>query len=133
MRANLDPAIWGEKGWAFLENCLHAYDPTSRNAYLRFLHVLPEVLPCATCRQHAREFLTAHPPEERHDLSGWVEDFRMGVAERVRPQRCAFHASTLLLLMLLTLVGALVLGFAWSGGGGGGGAGGGAQTAFAQR
>ena len=125
MRANLDPSVWGEKGWAFLSNCLHAYDSSSRDAYLRFLRVLPEVLPCASCRQHAAEFLTKHPPEKRADLTLWLEDFRADVADRVRPQTCAFRAPALMVLMLLLLLGALRLGFAWPGGG--------SRGAFAQR
>jgi len=116
MRANLDPSVWGEKGWAFLGNCLHAYDSSSRDAYLKFLRLLPEVLPCANCRRHAGEYLAKHPPENRDDLSLWLEDFRADVADRVRPQTCAFRAPSLLALMLLLFLGAVLLGLAWPGG-----------------
>ena len=113
MRVNLDPSEWGEKGWAFLDSCLRSCDPSSRSSYVKFLRVLPEVLPCANCRRHTREFLTKNPPEDHHDLLVWLRDFRADVAARVHPQACAFSASTVFLLVLMVSVAAVLLGLNW--------------------
>lgn len=84
MRKNIDPSVWGAAGWVFLRNCLLACDDRSGAVYVQWLHLLPEVLPCGSCRAHARAYLSQHPPENHKDLVAWLDAFRRAVSERVR-------------------------------------------------
>ena len=72
MRANLEPEIWGPSGWAFLSSCVTACDEASRSDYLALLRLLPAVLPCSSCRHHAAEYISAHPPEKSAHLGDWL-------------------------------------------------------------
>jgi hypothetical protein len=87
MRANVEPEIWGPSGWHFLTHCLEAYDASTRPAYIQLLQLLPAVLPCAKCRQHAAMYLVKHPPDDSDDLGKWLRDFRTAVAVRVASER----------------------------------------------
>ena len=80
-RANLDPRAWGPQGWTFLSACAEACDEASCASYVRFLGLLPEVLPCASCRLHAAEYLADHPVDCR-DLPAWLRAFRAAVRRR---------------------------------------------------
>ena len=110
MRRNLDPQVWGGGGWAFLEHCLLAADDSSREAYIQWLHLLPDVLPCSRCRQHCAEYLRAHPPAQEKDLLAWLHDFRAAVKHRKEtsgrdlPSRPGW---TLWVVLLITAVGLL--------------------------
>lgn len=108
MRRNLDPSIWGRGGWDFLHSCASAHDDESHDDYVQFLSLLPEVLPCARCRVHARRFLRENPPGR--DVPAWLREFHADVSRRVRPQSCSLNTWTLLALLLLCGVVALALG-----------------------
>ena len=80
-RANLDPKAWGPPGWAFLSACAAACDEESAAAYRAFFQLLPNVLPCESCRAHAREYVRVHPPDAAA-LVAWLERVRRAVAQR---------------------------------------------------
>ena len=48
------------------------------------MRLLPDVLPCQSCRSHAYEFVSINPPEEAKDLKSWLQTFRSTVAARKR-------------------------------------------------
>lgn len=93
MRKNIDPVAWGAAGWVFLQNCLLASDDRSRPAYLHWLHLLPDVLPCGSCRAHAQAYISQHPPENHNDLVAWLDAFRAAVKERVQEKRTSSNSS----------------------------------------
>ena len=82
MRANVEPWYWGRCGWLFLSACVKAVDDESRSTYDTFLKLVPEVIPCATCRMHGQKFVKEHPPEKAKDLSQWLMQFENDVATR---------------------------------------------------
>ena len=87
MRKNLSPKIWGKSGWSFLRNCAEACDDESFPRYKEFLNLLPDVLPCEKCRQHAREYLRLHPPKPGEDLTQWLEEFENTVRARKQDEQ----------------------------------------------
>ncbi len=109
MRQNLSPQVWGRHGWDFLEHCLYAYDATSRIAYLQLLHLLPSILPCESCREHAALYLVKNPPEDAADLRQWLAVFRDAVAERVKGKRPSDRLPDRIVALLCVLVMAVVV------------------------
>lgn len=108
MRQNLSPKVWGPQGWDFLHHCLTASDESSRVPYLQLLHLLPAVLPCASCREHAALYILKNPPEDAPDLKQWLLTFREVIAERVRgPQQTGIFAYRLVALLTVLLLAAL--------------------------
>lgn len=85
-RASADPKEWGPHGWQFLRACAIACDSGSSEAYHRFFSLLPEVLPCAACRSHSRDYLL-QCPLDLQDLPRWVDTFEATVAKRVKHRR----------------------------------------------
>ena len=84
MRKNINPQIWGESGWTFLSSCLSACDEESRSACLMLIHILPQVLPCTSCREHTRAYIATHPPKLEKDLVKWLDAFKLDVKQRLR-------------------------------------------------
>ena len=64
-RINLDPEIWGGKGWFFIESICLAYptNPTEeeKKQYKIFFYTIPIVGPCNKCRQHFNKFINKYP------------------------------------------------------------------------
>lgn len=87
MRKNIDPQIWGAAGWTFLRSSLRASDEDTHHVYVRWLHLLPEILPCSTCREHAALYLSTNPPDQHKDLVMWLDAFQDDVARRLRNNR----------------------------------------------
>jgi len=87
MRTNLNPALWGRDGWAFLKSCAEACDEESLPHYKALVELLPHVLPCEKCRRHAREYIARHPVEDAASMGRWVRDFEQAVRERVSGER----------------------------------------------
>ena len=109
MRKNLEPKQWGPGGWQFLRDCVYACDDASRESYLQLMRLLPNVLPCAACRQHCRAFLETNPPEAAPDLAEWLDTFEWEVAVRVRPALSWSGLVPVLVLLLIVTVAAVVL------------------------
>lgn len=84
MRKNLDPAIWGPGAWDFLHNTVSAVDGASRGSYDRLMGLLPDVLPCASCREHAARYVREHPPDAAQRLDVWLQDFERDIRQRKR-------------------------------------------------
>ena len=87
MRTNLNPALWGRDGWAFLKSCAEACDEESLPHYKALVELLPHVLPCEKCRRHAREYIAQHPVQDAASMGRWVRDFEQAVRERVSGER----------------------------------------------
>ena len=87
MRTNLNPALWGRDGWAFLKSCAEACDDDSLPHYRALVELLPHVLPCEKCRRHARDYIAQHPVEDAASMGRWVRDFEQAVRERVSDER----------------------------------------------
>ena len=115
MRQNLSPKVWGPQGWDFLHNCLYASDESSRLAYLQLLHLLPSILPCASCREHASLYIAKNRPEDASDLKQWLVAFREAVADRVREPQGAGDAAYRVMAFFCVLVLAVIASFAAQG------------------
>lgn len=54
MRLNLNPKIWGSKGWFFLDSIALSYPAnpteTDKNNFRNFFTLVGEMLPCEKCR-----------------------------------------------------------------------------------
>lgn len=85
-RKNLDPKEWGPCAWRFLLDCAQAYDEHSAPAYDALVRLLPEVLPCSTCRAHAAEYIETYPVDTA-DLTGWLMTFREAIRRRKTRQQ----------------------------------------------
>ena len=113
MRQNVSPKVWGPQGWDFLHNCLTAADESSRVPYLQLLHLLPAILPCASCREHAALYVLKNPPELAADLKQWLLTFREVIAERVRgpgePSILAYRFMIILAVLLLAALTSLAV------------------------
>lgn len=86
MRENLDPKQWGPCAWNFMENCAKGCDGVSMAAYEEFVRLIPDLLPCEACRNHASEYIKMHPVI-RSDPAAWVRAFREHVAAAVARRR----------------------------------------------
>lgn len=86
MRRNIDPHIWGGHAWRFLEACAAALDDRGEGAcyesYKQLIALLPEVLPCAQCREHCKEYLREYPLPPARDIMAWLREFREAVKRR---------------------------------------------------
>ena len=64
-RININPNIWGPKGWFFLDSIILSYplNPSfdDKKKFREFFTLVPEMLPCAKCRQHYGEFISKFP------------------------------------------------------------------------
>ena len=111
MRNNLKPTVWGPTAWDFLDQCLFAYDESSREAYLQLMHLLPQILPCELCRHHSAKFIRENPPDCQDDLKEWLRMFRLDIAQRKTRSRENARAGgwklTLFLLILVIALGAV--------------------------
>jgi hypothetical protein len=89
-RVDLDPLIWGPCAWRFLLDCAVACDRTSSVSYRRLIELLPSVLPCGTCRGHARSYIEANPvtSDTPEQLRSWILRFQAAVRERTCLDLC---------------------------------------------
>jgi len=81
MRVNIDPQKWGSCAWQFLDYCAQACDEASASQYREFIELLPSVLPCEQCREHAGAYIASHPVDTR-DLPQWLQRFKAAVSAR---------------------------------------------------
>ena len=86
MRQNLDPAVWGPGAWDFLHNVISAADENTRGSYDSLMLLLPDILPCESCREHAGRYVREHPPQSSASLDSWLRDFERSVAARRRSE-----------------------------------------------
>ena len=82
----MDPVVWGPGAWDFLHNLVSAADESTRGSYDNLMLLLPDVLPCATCREHAGRYVREHPPHSAPSLESWLWDFERRVGERKRSE-----------------------------------------------
>lgn len=87
MRNNLHPALWGRDGWSFLKSCAEACDEASLPHYKALVQLLPEILPCEKCREHAREYIAKNPIADAASLSTWFHEFESAVSRRTNAAR----------------------------------------------
>jgi hypothetical protein len=78
---DLNPEIWGSKGWFFIDSIILSYpnNPSKeiKNDFLNFLTLLKKMLPCENCRKHYDEFIKINPLtekilESRENLIIWI-------------------------------------------------------------
>ena len=79
MRVSIPPEIWGPSAWQFLEHCAAGLDAASAPSYRRLVELLPDVLPCAKCREHCRSYLASHPVDLERPVP-WLQDFKASVS-----------------------------------------------------
>jgi hypothetical protein len=64
-RININPNIWGPKGWFFLDSVILSYplNPSfdDKKKFKDFFTLVADMVPCAKCRQHYSEFITKYP------------------------------------------------------------------------
>ena len=64
-RINLNPQIWGPKGWFFLESCIIGYptNPTEhdKTIFKNILNNIGFILPCNKCRNNYINHLHEYP------------------------------------------------------------------------
>jgi hypothetical protein len=88
----LDAAVWGPVYWRAFHIIAErigvvnaAGTDVELSAYVRTLILqIPDVLPCAVCRTHARMYVAAHPP-------AFVGQTRAGLRDAVRSYFYNFH------------------------------------------
>lgn len=108
-RRNVHPSVWGPPAWAFLRSSAEACDEESQEAYRAFFELLPQVLPCARCREHSRSYLREHPVDVK-DLPAWLTRFEAHVQRSKLQTRDGGKTSRgfplLLVLLLLAAIAA---------------------------
>ena len=80
MRKNIDPKVWGPHAWQFLADCAESIDEDSYDDYKLLIDLLPDVLPCAQCRGHCREYLDLNPLPSVEGIHNWLADFKSHVS-----------------------------------------------------
>lgn len=83
VRKNVNPSTWGPAAWDFLKHSAEACDAESAEDYEAFVHLLPSVLPCERCREHAAAYI-ADNPVDTDDLVAWLTRFRLAIADNKR-------------------------------------------------
>lgn len=81
MRTNVPPELWGPSAWTFLDYCAAGADPSSPSSFYDFIELLPAVLPCERCREHAAAYL-AEKPVRGSEARAWLKAFRQDVEKR---------------------------------------------------
>jgi hypothetical protein len=110
-RVDYDPRLWGSAGWTFLEYCARGLDEKSASSFQDFLRLLPQVLPCDSCRVETEAYIQDHPFRGVRPLD-WVLSFRASVAARLRSQArapCHVYACLALVLAAVLVSGAALL------------------------
>lgn len=68
-------AFWGPPFWNSIHSVAAAYKPERAEAFKRFVHSLPELLPCEECCKNLTENLKKYPVDgylrNNHDLFLW--------------------------------------------------------------
>lgn len=68
-RINLDPKVWGSKGWFFLDSIILSYpeEPTyeQRKMFKMFFTMVGDMIPCAKCRVNYKAHLQELPLTEK--------------------------------------------------------------------
>ena len=100
MRKNIDPMIWGNNAWKFLNDCALACDTSSEEHYAALMNLLPHVLPCSTCRKHASEYIRENPVDTK-DLPGWLTRFRAHIRNQKRKKQQSPPWSLIIVAVLL--------------------------------
>ena len=77
----MDPRDWGPCAWKFLFDAATARDAQSGDAYRRLIELLPDVLPCASCRAHAATYIRDNPVDVER-LPAWLQSFRDAIRRR---------------------------------------------------
>lgn len=66
MRKNINPVIWGNPGWEFLDAIVAGYPDKANSeeqaSMIAFLSSLEHVLPCEVCRTNYSNFAKRVPP-----------------------------------------------------------------------
>ena len=94
---------WGPVMWAILHalaeksgNTMPCFRDDEKRHWIHLIHVLPKTIPCASCREHAEEWLLAHPAfntktvmnsSDLHEwIVDWFYDFHEAVNQRLEKQ-----------------------------------------------
>jgi len=83
-RINIDPKVWGNPGWKFLDAVIAGYPVFAmredRQQMESFLIALGYVLPCEKCRNNFRQFVIQYPPSDyvggRAELAYWMQNYK---------------------------------------------------------
>lgn len=58
--------FWGPCCWKTIHSFAAKYTPSQKDAFVSFMHLLSELLPCHECRLHLRENLQRFPLTASH-------------------------------------------------------------------
>lgn len=89
----LDPKLWGQNTWEFLEMIVATYPLQNpnlehRDAVINIFESLQQLLPCPDCRNHYIDFIKRHPignaVSSRTNLLNFYFNLRRDVATKNR-------------------------------------------------
>jgi hypothetical protein len=81
----IDPDVWGFRAWSVLfaiGRRMQGADEKMRSAWIKLVRMLPDVLPCHTCRCCCAKFIKNTPPELTNNPLTWLNLLRSEVAAR---------------------------------------------------
>lgn len=58
--------FWGPHVWKMIHCSSLSYTPNKKHSFYTFIHALPDLLPCSTCRIHLRQNLQSFPLTDYH-------------------------------------------------------------------
>lgn len=62
---NLNPTVWGPRGWFFIDSIVlslpNKLNYEQKNIYKNFFTSLQDILPCEGCREHYKQNLIKYP------------------------------------------------------------------------
>ena len=120
MRINLNPKIWGSKGWFFLDSIALSYPthPTDddKNNFKNFFTLIGEMLPCEKCRinygKHLRKMpLTKDVLKNKDTFFEWwvgihneARGYEVGVSDTVDYYRGEYIGTGMYKKILLAMI-----------------------------
>lgn len=60
----MEPETWGFRAWSTLFGLASSLSTLKKPVWLRLVRLLPDILPCQTCRTSCAKFIEHHPPEK---------------------------------------------------------------------
>lgn len=95
----MEVSEWGPAAWTFLHASTFAVpkqlSSEQQHAFKTFFTYLPEVLPCAVCREHYKQYVSRHPIQTstREELSKWLVGVHNNVNAITKKQLISFESA----------------------------------------
>ena len=95
----MEVSEWGPAAWKFLHSATFAVpkrlSPEQQHAFKTFFTYLPDVLPCAICREHYKQYVLNHPIQTstREELSKWLVGVHNNVNEITNKPRISYECA----------------------------------------